>query len=178
VSAGCWTAWSSLKGAFAEPRVQGAIRPFTHRRQEIFRGGRPAFAKPVLRHLLAHRRYISSTCRSGHHKALFRQTRLFAPRHPGASQLKRANPVLFKACESRALCLPPISPGLTRQRAKPKNRRWTQNSLPPPEIRADVDYIYDFNHPKDNTISGSSEVFFRANEGPGNATRRRWRLSL
>ena len=32
-----------------------------------------------------------------------------------------------------------------------------------PEIRADVDYIYDFNHPSDNTISGSSEVF-RANE--------------
>jgi len=32
-----------------------------------------------------------------------------------------------------------------------------------PEIRADVDYSYDFNHPKDNTISGSSEVF-RANE--------------
>jgi hypothetical protein len=32
-----------------------------------------------------------------------------------------------------------------------------------PEIRADVDYVYDFNHPKDNTISGSSEVF-RANE--------------
>jgi len=26
-------------------------------------------------------------------------------------------------------------------------------------IRADVDYIYDFNHPKDDTISGSSEVF-------------------
>src|SRR5216684_159908 len=32
-----------------------------------------------------------------------------------------------------------------------------------PEIRTDVDYIYDFNHPKDNTIGGSSEVF-RANE--------------
>jgi hypothetical protein len=32
-----------------------------------------------------------------------------------------------------------------------------------PEIRADVDYIYDFNHPKDNSISGSSEVF-RSNE--------------
>jgi hypothetical protein len=32
-----------------------------------------------------------------------------------------------------------------------------------PEIRADVDYIYSFNHPSDNTISGSSEVF-RANE--------------
>jgi hypothetical protein len=32
-----------------------------------------------------------------------------------------------------------------------------------PEIRADVDYIYDFHHPKDDTISGSSEVF-RSNE--------------
>jgi len=32
-----------------------------------------------------------------------------------------------------------------------------------PEIRADVDYMYDFRHPKDDTISGSSEVF-RANE--------------
>jgi putative OmpL-like beta-barrel porin-2 len=32
-----------------------------------------------------------------------------------------------------------------------------------PEIRADVDYIYSFNHPADNTIGGSSEVF-RANE--------------
>jgi hypothetical protein len=28
-----------------------------------------------------------------------------------------------------------------------------------PEIRADVDYIYDFKHPKDDTIGGSSEVF-------------------
>jgi hypothetical protein len=32
-----------------------------------------------------------------------------------------------------------------------------------PEIRADVDYIYDFRHPQDDTISGSSEVF-RASE--------------
>ena len=32
-----------------------------------------------------------------------------------------------------------------------------------PEIRADVDYIYAFAHPKDDTISGSSEVF-RSNE--------------
>jgi Putative beta-barrel porin-2, OmpL-like. bbp2 len=32
-----------------------------------------------------------------------------------------------------------------------------------PEIRADVDYIYDFNHPADDTIGGSSEVF-RAQE--------------
>jgi Putative beta-barrel porin-2, OmpL-like. bbp2 len=28
-----------------------------------------------------------------------------------------------------------------------------------PEIRADVSYIYDFNHPSDDTIGGSSEVF-------------------
>jgi len=28
-----------------------------------------------------------------------------------------------------------------------------------PEIRADVAYIYDFNHPQDDTIGGSSEVF-------------------
>ena len=32
-----------------------------------------------------------------------------------------------------------------------------------PEIRADVDYTYDFNHPKDDTIGGSSEIF-RSNE--------------
>jgi hypothetical protein len=32
-----------------------------------------------------------------------------------------------------------------------------------PEIRADISYIYDFNHPKDDTIGGSSEVF-RSNE--------------
>jgi hypothetical protein len=32
-----------------------------------------------------------------------------------------------------------------------------------PEIRADVDYTYDFRHPKDDTIGGSSEIF-RANE--------------
>jgi len=32
-----------------------------------------------------------------------------------------------------------------------------------PEIRADVDYVLDFNHPKDDTIGGSSEIF-RSNE--------------
>src|SRR5215813_10159619 len=32
-----------------------------------------------------------------------------------------------------------------------------------PEIRVDADYIYDFHHPKDDTIGGSSEVF-RSNE--------------
>jgi hypothetical protein len=32
-----------------------------------------------------------------------------------------------------------------------------------PEVRVDVDYIYDFRHPKDDTISGSSEAF-RAGE--------------
>jgi len=28
-----------------------------------------------------------------------------------------------------------------------------------PEIRADIDYVYDFAHPKDDTIGGSSEIF-------------------
>ncbi|MGA2905727.1 MAG: outer membrane beta-barrel protein [Candidatus Korobacteraceae bacterium] len=28
-----------------------------------------------------------------------------------------------------------------------------------PEIRSDVDYVYDFRHPQDDTISGSSEIF-------------------
>jgi hypothetical protein len=32
-----------------------------------------------------------------------------------------------------------------------------------PEIRSDVSYIYDYNHPKDDTIGGSSEIF-RSNE--------------
>ena len=32
-----------------------------------------------------------------------------------------------------------------------------------PEIRADDDYVYDFKHPKDDTIGGSSEIF-RSNE--------------
>ena len=32
-----------------------------------------------------------------------------------------------------------------------------------PEIRSDVSYIYDFNHPQDDTIGGSSEIF-RASE--------------
>jgi hypothetical protein len=27
------------------------------------------------------------------------------------------------------------------------------------EVRVDVDYVHDFNHPKDDTIVGSSEVF-------------------
>ncbi len=28
-----------------------------------------------------------------------------------------------------------------------------------PEIRADVDYVYDYNHPADHTLGGSSEIF-------------------
>ncbi len=38
-----------------------------------------------------------------------------------------------------------------------------QNAFFTPEIRADVDYVYDFRHPQDDTIGGSSEIF-RANE--------------
>jgi Putative beta-barrel porin-2, OmpL-like. bbp2 len=40
----------------------------------------------------------------------------------------------------------------------PKTCRWDTKFFTP-EIRADVDYVYDFNHPKDDTIGGSSEVF-------------------
>ncbi|MGA8029696.1 MAG: outer membrane beta-barrel protein [Bryobacteraceae bacterium] len=80
----------------------------------------------------------------------------------------------------------PISQGLTAQEsaapAKPQKAEpfafadWTWLNGNPrtkdvvfdskfftPEIRADVAYHYDFNHPKDDTISGSSEVF-RSNE--------------
>ena len=38
-----------------------------------------------------------------------------------------------------------------------------QNPFFTPEIRADISYIYDFAHPQDDTIGGSSEVF-RTNE--------------
>jgi Putative beta-barrel porin-2, OmpL-like. bbp2 len=38
-----------------------------------------------------------------------------------------------------------------------------QNAFFTPEIRVDADYVYSFNHPQDDTISGSSEVF-RTNE--------------
>ncbi len=38
-----------------------------------------------------------------------------------------------------------------------------QNAFFTPEVRVDADYVYSFNHPQDDTISGSSEVF-RANE--------------
>ncbi len=34
-----------------------------------------------------------------------------------------------------------------------------QNAFFTPEIRADVNYIYDFAHPQDDTIGGSSEIF-------------------
>src|SRR6202030_2606662 len=46
---------------------------------------------------------------------------------------------------------------------RPANARTKESPMDtkffPPEIRADVDYIYDFNHPKDDPIGGSSEVF-------------------
>ena len=46
-----------------------------------------------------------------------------------------------------------------------------------PEIRADVDYVYDFAHPPDDTIGGSSEIF-RHERVPGNAAGHRRRLPL
>jgi hypothetical protein len=48
--------------------------------------------------------------------------------------------------------------GNARTKESPKDTKFFT-----PEIRADVDYVYDFNHPKDDSIGGSSEVF-RSNE--------------
>ena len=42
--------------------------------------------------------------------------------------------------------------------ARTKESPW-ETKFFTPEVRADISYIYDFNHPKDDTISGSSEVF-------------------
>lgn len=39
-----------------------------------------------------------------------------------------------------------------------KDTPWATNFFTP-EIRADVSYIYDYNHPKDDTVGGSSEIF-------------------
>ncbi len=52
-----------------------------------------------------------------------------------------------------------------------------QNAFFTPEIRADISYIYDFAHPQDDTIGGSSEVF-RSSEFQVTQARRWWRLPL
>ena len=39
-----------------------------------------------------------------------------------------------------------------------KDTPWATNFFTP-EIRADISYIYDYNHPKDDTVGGSSEIF-------------------
>src|SRR5260370_33325019 len=46
--------------------------------------------------------------------------------------------------------------------ARPKDTPYDTKFFTP-EFRADINYVYDFNHPKDDTIGGSSEVF-RSNE--------------
>jgi hypothetical protein len=72
---------------------------------------------------------------------------------------------------------PPQPPPATAAKAEPfafadwtwltGNSRTTESPMDTkfftPEIRADVDYVYDYNHPADHTIGGSSEVF-RAGE--------------
>jgi len=78
--------------------------------------------------------------------------------------------------ESSAAQMPQADPGETKKAEPFAFADWTWLTGNPrtktpafdskfftPEIRFDVDYIYDFNHPKDDTIGGSSEVF-RANE--------------
>jgi Putative beta-barrel porin-2, OmpL-like. bbp2 len=89
------------------------------------------------------------------------------------------------AAGARAAAQPPIQESAqVAKTAEPKQPKsepfafadftWLNGNLGPketpgdtkfftPEILADVDYIYDFNHPADDTIGGSSEVF-RAQE--------------
>jgi len=66
-------------------------------------------------------------------------------------------------CETRkstALCFRRLH---LAQRQCPHERSSLRHKFFTPEIRADVDYVYDFAHPKDDTIGGSSEIF-RSNE--------------
>src|SRR6266850_3952195 len=78
--------------------------------------------------------------------------------------------------EASAAQMPQADPGETKKAEPFAFADWTWLNGTPrtktpafdskfftPEIRADVDFIYDFHHPKDDTISGSSEVF-RSNE--------------
>src|SRR5579875_2687661 len=63
---------------------------------------------------------------------------------------------------------PPNPPPRRRQRPRkirspPNTETPFDNAFFTPEIRVDVDYVYDTNHPADHTIGGSSEVF-RAGE--------------
>jgi hypothetical protein len=98
--------------------------------------------------------------------------------HPAAATPAVVTPVVT------AVSPAPVSAAVSEPSASPKRQRpdpfsfadWTWLNGNPrikevpldtkfftPEIRADVNYTYDFNHPQDDTIGGSSEIF-RAQE--------------
>src|SRR4029077_8369893 len=92
---------------------------------------------------------------------------------PGTDRAEIVAPREALIQEAKAELHPQAASGQTPQKAEPFTfADWTWLNGTPrtktpafdskfftPEIRADVDYIYDFHHPKDDTISGSSEVF-------------------
>jgi hypothetical protein len=81
-----------------------------------------------------------------------------ALREPAASLPQATKPEKKRAAEPFAFADFTWLTGNSRQKEIPLDTK-----LFTPEVRVDVDFVHDFNHPKDNTISGSSEIF-RANE--------------
>ena len=84
------------------------------------------------------------------------------PSHPGLpSRVRpRLHPLRRLAPTKRRRSIPfrtRTGPGSTATPA-PKNIFWDSKFFTP-EIRADVTYTYDFNHPKDHSMGGSSELF-------------------
>lgn len=72
----------------------------------------------------------------------------------GAASPAPANPEKKKAAEPFAFADFTWLTGNSRQKDFPLDSKVFTG-----ELRVDVDYVHDFAHPKDNTISGSSEVF-------------------
>ena len=83
-----------------------------------------------------------------------------APGSVSAQATEQAKPAKIKAPASEPFAFADFTwlNGNARTKESPMDTKFFT-----PEIRADVDYIYDFNHPKDDSIGGSSEVF-RSNE--------------
>ena len=95
---------------------------------------------------------------------------------PAASTLVATTPAAQAAQESESASNAPAAEHKTEKPApfsfadftwlngnpRTKDTPW-DTKFYTPEIRADVSYIYDYNHPKDDTIGGSSEIF-RSNE--------------
>jgi len=79
-----------------------------------------------------------------------------AANSPVAISTKQEQPVAGKPAKAEPFAFADFTwlNGNARTKESPMDTKFFT-----PEIRADVDYNYSFNHPKDDTISGSSEVF-------------------